>query len=100
MYTEEDKEDSNNGNGVQIKFDEVLNTNTTNRKLIFVYQSPNMQRLYRSHASSLIMLDGTYRTTKHALSFFFMVVKTNVYYQVRHRLVYRGTYPSSMYQCF
>ena len=33
------------------------------------------------------MLDATYCTAKYVLPLFFMVVKTNVYYQVRHRLV-------------
>ena len=104
MYSEEDEEDSDDDDGVQIKFDKVFNTNTTNEKLLFVYQSLNMQRLYRRCASSLTMLDATYRTTKYALLYFFMVVKTNVNYQVRHRLVCHGThiiqahFPSSLYQ--
>ena len=65
-----------------------------------------MQRLCRRYASSLTMLDATYRTTKYSLSLFFMVVKTNANYQVRHRLVYNGThiiqahFPSSIYSCF
>ena len=106
VYSEEDEEDSDDDDGVEIKFDKVVNTNTTNGKLLFVYQSPNMQRLYRRYASSLIMLDATYRTTKNALPLFFMIVKTNVNYQVLHRLVYHGThiiqahFPSSIYQCF
>ena len=106
VYYEEDKEDSDDDDGVQIKFDKVFNTNTTNGKLLFVYQSLNMQRLYRRCASSLTMLDATYRTTKYAFLYFFMVVKTNVNYQVRHRLVYHGThiiqahFPSSIYQFF
>ena len=104
MHSEEDEEDSDDDDDVQIKFDKVVNTNTTNGKLLFVYQSPNMQRLYRRYGSSLIMLDATYRTTKYALPLFFMVVKTNVNYQVRHRSFYHGThiihvhFPSSIYQ--
>ena len=106
VHSEEDEEDSDDDDDVQIKFDKVVNTNTTNRKLLFVYQSPNMQRMYRRSGSTLIMLDATYRTTKYALPLFFMVVKTNVNYQVRHRLVYDGThiiqayFLSSIYQCF
>ena len=106
VHSEEDEEDSDDDDDVQIKFDKVVNTNTTNAKLLFVYQSPNMQRLYQRYASSLIMLDATYRTTKYALPLFFMVVKTNVNYQVRHRLFYHGThiiqvhFPCSIYQCF
>ena len=52
------------------------------------------------------MLDATYRTTKYALPFFFIVVKTNVNYQVPYRLVYYDThiiqahFPGSIYQCF
>ena len=105
MYSEEE-EDPDDDDGVQIKFDNVVNTNTTNGKLLFVYQSPNMQRLQRRYASSLIMLDATYRTTKYALPLFFMVVKANVNYHVCHRSVYLGThflqvhFLSSIYQCF
>ena len=105
VHSEEDEEDSDDDDDVQIKFDKVVNTNTTNGKLLFVYQSPNMQRLYRRYASSLIMLDATYRTIKYALPFF-MVVKANVNYQVRQKLFYHGThiiqvhFPSSVYQCF
>ena len=43
MYSEEE-EDPDDDDGVQIKFDKLY-TNTTNGKLLFVYQSPNMQRL-------------------------------------------------------
>ena len=45
MYSEEEKEDPDDDGGVEIRFDKVVNTNTTNGKLLFVYQSPNMQRL-------------------------------------------------------
>ena len=56
VYSEQDEKDSDDGDDLQIKFDKVVNTNTTNRELLFVYQSPNMQRLYRCYASSQIML--------------------------------------------
>ena len=61
---------------------------------------------YFHYASSLIILDATYHTTKYALPFFFIVLKTNVNYQVPYRLVYHDThiiqahFPSSIYQCF
>ena len=84
MYSEEEKEDPDDDGGVEIRFDKIVNTNTTNGKLLFVYQSPNMQRLWQRYASSLIMLDPTYRTTKYALPLFFMVVKADVNYHVRH----------------
>ena len=40
------------------------------------------------------MLDGTYRTTKYALPFFFIVVKTNVNYQVPYISLSRHPYYS------
>ena len=42
-----------------------------------------MKRTYRKYAPYLILLDATYRTTKYPLPLYFLVVKTNVNYQVR-----------------
>ena len=54
----------------------------TESKMMFLYQSNEMQSLYRRYAPSLLLLHATYRTTKHSLPFYFMVVQTNVNYQV------------------
>ena len=54
----------------------------TDGKLVFVYQSPQMKRLYRLYAPSFLLLDATYKTTKYAVLLFFAVVKTNVNFQV------------------
>ena len=54
----------------------------TESKMMFLYQSNEMQSLYRRYAPSLLLLDATYRTTKHSLPFYFMVVQTNVNYQI------------------
>ena len=51
-------------------------------KLMFIFQSPNAKRFYRRYAHYAIFLDATYRTTKYALPLYFLVVKTNVNYQV------------------
>ena len=51
-------------------------------KMMFVYQSSEMQRLYRRYAPTLLLLDATYRTTKYSLPLYFLVVQTNVNYQV------------------
>lgn len=51
-------------------------------RLLFVYQSKTMMRLYRRYAPHLILLDATYKTTKYALPLYFLVVKANVNYQV------------------
>ena len=36
----------------------------TDGKLVYVCQSPQMKWLYRLYAQSLLLLDGTYKTTK------------------------------------
>ena len=51
-------------------------------KLCLVYQSTQMQHLYRLYGPRLILLDATHKTTKYALPLFFLVVQTNVNYQV------------------
>ena len=43
-------------------------------KIMFVYQSDEMQRLYRRYAPTLVLLDATYRTTKYLLPLYFLVV--------------------------
>ena len=48
---------------------------------MFVYQSDEMQRLYRRYVPTLVLLDATYRTTKYSLPTYFLVVQTNVNYQ-------------------
>ena len=35
VYSEQDEKDSDDGDGLQIKFDKVVNTNTTNGELLF-----------------------------------------------------------------
>ena len=50
--------------------------------MMFVYQSNETQRLQRRYPSTLLLLDATYRTTKYSLPLYFLVVQTNVNYQV------------------
>ena len=46
-----------------------------------------MKRLYQRHDKYLVLLDVTYKTTKYVLLLYFLVVQTNVNYQVRWRQV-------------
>ena len=50
-------------------------------KMMFAYQSDEMQRLYRRYAPTMVLLDATYRTAKYSLPLYFLVVQTNVNYQ-------------------
>ena len=47
-----------------------------------IFMSDEMQRLYRRYAPTLVLLDATYRTTKYSLPLYYLVVQTNVNYQV------------------
>ena len=50
--------------------------------MLFVYQSVEMKEMFHRYGNELELLDATYKTTKYALSLFFLVVKTNVNFQV------------------
>ena len=49
---------------------------------LFVYQSAEQRRLLSRYGNEIAFLDATYRTTCYTLPLFFLVVKTNVDYQV------------------
>ena len=51
-------------------------------KLCFVYQSISMKRLYCRYACHLILLDATHKVCKYAVPLYFLVVQTNVDFQV------------------
>ena len=50
--------------------------------LLFVYQSKWQMDVIKRYDNELILLDATYKTTRYTLTLFFMVVKTNVDYQI------------------
>ena len=52
------------------------------RRFMFVHQTREQKRLMEVYGGKLCLLDATHRTTKYALYLFFIVVKTNVDYQV------------------
>ena len=64
----------------------LVDDGTTGR-MIFAFQSHSMKRLYQRWGKHLVLLDATYKTTKYALPLYFLVVETNVNYQVRWRHV-------------
>jgi len=49
---------------------------------MFVYQSAEMKRLYRRYGHLLVALDAVYRGGRYPLPVFFLLVRTNVNYQV------------------
>ena len=57
---------------------------------IFVYQSNHMARQLQEYGNGMCLFDATYKTTRYALSLFFLVVKTNVDYQVLAAFLIEG----------
>ena len=55
---------------------------TKDASLLLVYQSGWQKRLLSKYGNELVLLDATYRTTRYALPLFFLVVKTNIDYQI------------------
>ena len=70
---------------MDIEFDKIDAVNAVargNRKMMFVYQSKKMKNLYERYGNHMILLDATYRNIKYALPLLFVVVQTNVNFQV------------------
>ena len=71
---------------INIEFDEIRqnvdNSCFEDGKMLFVYQSSEMKHIFNTYGNQLVLLDATYKTTKYALPLFFLVVKTNVNFQV------------------
>ena len=49
---------------------------------MFAHQSKDQRRLLERYGDEICMLDATYKTTRYSLPLFFVVVKTNVDYQI------------------
>ena len=68
---------------VDIEFDEIkinsIQSAIDDGKMLFVYQSAEMKEMFHRYSNELVLLDATYKTTKHTK---FLVVKTNVNFQV------------------
>ena len=66
---------------VILKMENYVLGNSSN-SLLFVYQSKWQMDLIKRCGNEIILLDATYKATRYALPLFFMVVKTNVDYQI------------------
>ena len=59
-----------------------MTTGTEDVKLCFVYQSRDMQRLYRKYGVNLVLLDATHKVGKYTIPLYLLEVQTNVNFQV------------------
>ena len=55
---------------------------SSQNSLLFVYQEPWKKRLLLHYGNELVLLDTTYGTKRYALPLLFLVVKTNIDYQI------------------
>ena len=60
------------------------------KSLLFVHQTAWQRRLLAKYGNDLCLLDATYKTTRFSVPLFFLVVKTNVDYQVVGSFVTQG----------
>ena len=83
-YSEEEKrlENSDEGNGTDSEEEDEEMVKTSTKGLLFVHQTRDQRRLLQRYGNELSMLDATYKTTRYSLPLFFLVVKTNVDYQI------------------
>ena len=77
---ENSSDDINTGDDDDL--DDICLGKTKRTPLLFVYQNGWQRRLFSRYGKELTLLDATYRTTRYALPLFFMVVKTNIDYQI------------------
>ena len=75
---QEDESDDNEYEEDNMKID----IETSNQKLLFVHQTKDQARLLQMYGNEMTLLDATYKTTRYSLPLFFIVVKTNVDYQI------------------
>ena len=79
MSNQSDDENEESDDG---ELDNAIREVDEEEKILFVYQNCKIRRLCGRYGRNLILLDATYKTTKYALPLYFMVVQTNVNYQV------------------
>lgn len=82
VHPDLESRDSNESDEDDGPDEEIVEVDGGKEGLLFVHQTKWQRRLLNRYGNELSLLDATYRTTKYALPLFFLVVKTNVDYQV------------------
>ena len=91
-----DDDDSSRSDGEEDDEDIILKTQT--KGLLFAHQMKDQRRLLERYGNEISMLDATYKTTKYSLPIFFVVVKTNVDYQIVGSFVIQSETSDSIYE--
>ena len=91
-----DDDDSSRSDGEEDDEDIILKTPT--KGFLFAHQMKDQRRLLEHYGNEISMLDATYKTTKYSLPLFFVVVKTNVDYQIAGSFVIQSETSDSIYK--
>ena len=66
---------------VIVKVENYILGNSSN-SILFAYQSKWQMDLIKRYGNKMKLLDATYKTTRYTLPLMFIVIKTNVDYQI------------------
>ena len=83
---------------VAVKEEDEEMVTTSTKGLLFVHQTKDQRRLLERYGNEISMLDATYKTTRYSLPLFFVVVKTNVDYQIVGSFVIQSETTDSIYE--
>ena len=77
-----ENEENENEESDDEELDNAIQEVDKEEKMLFVYRNYKLSRLYRRYSRNLILLDATCKTTEYASPLYFVVLQTNVNYQV------------------
>ena len=99
-YSEEEErpEDVVEGNDTDSEQEDKEMVKTSTKGLLFVHQTRDQRRLLERYGNELNLLDATYKTTRYSLPLFFLVVKTNVDYQIVGSFVIQSETADAIYE--
>lgn len=100
-YSEEEEKrhgDADDKSGSESEQDDEEMVKTSTKGLLFVHQTKDQRRLLERYGNEISMLDATYKTTKYSLPLFFVVVKTNVDYQIVGSFVVQSETSDAIYE--
>ena len=99
-YSKEEKrlENSDEGNGTDSEQDDEEMVKTSTKGLLFVHHTKDQRRLLQRYGNELSMLDATYKITRYSLPLFFLVVKTNLDYQIVGSFVIQSVTADAIYE--
>ena len=95
---EENRPENDEGSSSESEEEDEEMITTSTKGLLFVHQTKDQRRLLERFGNEISMLDATYKTTRYSLPLFFVVVKTNVDYQIVGSFVIQSETTASIYE--